>query len=90
MAIGEHKAVPIRPFEMRRIVLHQFVIEQIRNRGIAQRSSRVAAIRLFHRIHGKQPQGINGKFVDGEIREAGGHMSLCPLTAGPFDEIRRE
>ena len=58
--VRKHKAVPIRPLEVRRIVLHQLVIKQIRDWRVAQRSARVAALCLFNRIHGKQPQGIDG------------------------------
>ena len=56
MSVRQHKAVAIGPLEVRRIVLHQLVIQQVGNRRAAQRSAGMAAIGLLNRVHRKQPQ----------------------------------
>ena len=57
--IRQHKPVAVRPFRIRRIVLHDLVKQQIGNGGAAQRRAGMTAIRLLHLIDGEQTQGIN-------------------------------
>ena len=64
MSVREHEAVAIRPLRVLRIVPHVFVKQKIRNRRIAQRRSRMAAVGLFHCIDGKKPQGIDRQLVE--------------------------
>ncbi len=75
VSIRKHKPVPIRPLRVRRIVLHQLVKQQVRNRRAAQRRSRVAAVGLLHRIHGQQPQRVNGQLIKRYIGRTGRHRN---------------
>ena len=62
--IRQHETVPVRPLSIRRIVLHQLVIEQVCDGRAAQRSAGMAALGLLYRIDGKQPQCVDGQLVE--------------------------
>ena len=64
VSIRQHKTVPVGPLGVRRIVLHQLVKQQIGHRRATQRSAGMAAIGLFHLVHGQQPQGVDGELIE--------------------------
>ena len=78
--VRQNKAVPVRPFRVLRIVLHQLVKEQVSDGRATQRSAWVAGFSLLHLVHGKQPQCIDGQLVQSHCVEslfcgAGSHIS---------------
>ena len=64
MPVRKHKAVAVRPVRVRRIVPHVLVEEQVRNRSVAQRRARVAALGLVHGVYSKKTKCINRKLID--------------------------
>ena len=74
--IRQHEPVAVDPLRRRRIVLHQLVIQQIRNRCAAQRRSRMAAPGLFDSVHSQKTQCIDGKLVQFVLLIA----HSCPLS----------
>ena len=63
MPIRQHKAVPIDPLRVARIVFHQLMKQQIHNRRAAQRSARVPRLGLLDLIDGQKAEGINGYLI---------------------------
>ena len=63
MPIGEHKAIAIAPFGVRRVVAHDLMKEEIHRGGIAQWRPRMSALCLFYGVHGEKPQRIDGQLI---------------------------
>ena len=74
VAVRQHEAVAVGPLGVRRIVLHQLVVEQVGDGRAAQRRAGVAAVGLLHHIHGQQPQRIDGQLIERKTRETGSHI----------------
>lgn len=76
VAVRKDEAVAVGPFGVGRIMLHQFAIKQVGDRGATHGRAGVAALGFFYRINGQQPQRVDGKIVESLIRFAGGHRAL--------------
>lgn len=64
MAAGEHEAVAAEPLVVGRVVAHDLLEEQVRQRRQAHRGAGVAVARLLHGVGGQQPDGVDGADVE--------------------------
>src|SRR5271168_2757733 len=64
MPVRQNESVPIDPLRVRRIMLHQLVVQQVSDRSIAERSPRVTGVRLLNRIDRKKTQCVDGELVE--------------------------
>ena len=62
--IREHEPVPVDPLRIRRIVLHQLVVEQISDRSASKRSAGMARLRLLHGIDSEKAECVDGDLVN--------------------------
>jgi hypothetical protein len=64
VAIRQDEAVTVDPLRIRRIVLHQLVVEQVGDRRAAKRGAGMAGLRLFNGVNGEKPEGVDGKLIE--------------------------
>jgi hypothetical protein len=55
----EHEPVPIRPRRVGRVVPHELRVEEVRDRREGHCRSRMAGVRLLHRVHREHPDRVD-------------------------------
>ena len=63
MPAGQHEPVPAEPARVGRVVPEDVLVEEVGRRGQAHRRARVAVAGLLHRVHGQDPDQIDGPLV---------------------------
>lgn len=93
VAAGEHEAVAAEPPVVGRVVPHDLLEQQIRQRGQAHRGARVAVARLLHGVGRERPHGVDGADVErppaGRVREGRGESRIAATGVATASGIGR-
>jgi len=61
---GEHEAVAVRPLRVGGVVAQKLAVDQVGHRSQRHRRARVAGVRLLHRVHGQNADGVDRQLLE--------------------------
>ena len=78
VTIGQDKAITVRPQRIGRVVLHDLVVQQVRDGRATQRCAGVAGLGLLDLVHGQKSQSVDRQLVECILLLLIGHC--CPQS----------